>query len=350
MSGVHKNMKPTCRALIRSLLIICTLASALPSGVVRTGTRVVSAQTPNAQATPQSTATQSTAPPQSAATPQTSSTPDADLKLLAVSVTDEYGRNVTGLGREAFSVFEGDARQELLYFDAAESPQCVGLVFDLSRSMEGSGLDPARAAVVRLARQAHASNRYFVVGFDGRARLVADWTSGEAALVDGLKKLEHVEQRKYGTALYDALALAAEKAAGGPCTRPAVIVVTDGHDTESETKLSTLRERLKRSGVLLYAVQAGPRFSVLAEPKELEELANVTGGIVFSPVSGGGISDAFQRIGLYLHSFYTVGFKPAVSDGKWHKLKVKVKPPPKWPRLVARTREGFYADAEGASK
>jgi Ca-activated chloride channel family protein len=349
MAGVHKNMKPTCRALlVRSLLIICTLAFA--SGVICKGTRAVSAQTPNAQATAQSTATQSAAAPQSAATPQTSSTPDADLKLLAVSVTDEYGRNVTGLGREAFSVFDGDARQELLYFDAAESPQCVGFVFDLSRSMEGSGLDPARAAIVRLIQQAHASNKYFVVGFDGRARLVADWTSDEAALVDGLKKLEHVEKRKYGTALYDALALAAEKAAGGPCTRPAVIVVSDGRDTESETKLSTLRETLKRSGVLLYAVHAGPNDSLIAESRELEELANVTGGAAFFPVSGGGVSDAFQRIGLYLHSFYTVGFKPAASDGKWHKLKVKVKPPPKWPRLIARTREGFYAEAAGASK
>jgi Ca-activated chloride channel family protein len=271
---------------------------------------------------------------------------------LAVSVTDEYGRNVTGLGREAFSVFDGDARWELLYFDAAESPQCVGIVFDLSRSMEGSGLDPARAAVVRLARQAHASNRYFVVGFDGRVRLVADWTSDEAALVDGLGKLEHVEKRKYGTALYDALALAAEKAAGGPCARPVVIVVTDGRDTESETKLSMLRERLKRSGVLLYVVRAAPpnNDSVLAVPTELEELANVTGGAAFFPVSGGGVSDAFQRIGLYLHSFYTIGFRPAASDGKWHKLKVKVKPPPGWPRLVARTREGYYADASGASK
>ena len=168
--------------------------------------------------------------------------------------------------------------------------------------------------------------------------------------MDGLKKLEHVEKRKYGTALYDALALAAEKTTGGPCTRPVVIVVSDGRDTESETKLSTLRETLKHSGVLLYAVHAGPNDSLIAESRELEELATVTGGAAFFPVSGGGISDAFRRIGLYLHSFYTIGFRPAASDGKWHKLRVKVKPPPKWPRLIARTREGFYADAAGASK
>jgi VWFA-related protein len=169
------------------------------------------------------------------------------LTLLTVSVTDDYGRNISGLGRERFTLHEGDGPRELLYFDAAEAPQSIGIVFDVSRSMrDTAALGFARGAAVRLARQAHKSNEYFVVGFDGRARLLADWTQDEAALISGLNALGHLEKRWQGTALYDALALALEKVVRGTRTRP-VVLVSDGRGTESATKVSTLREMLRRS-------------------------------------------------------------------------------------------------------
>jgi len=282
--------------------------------------------------------------PQTAAASQTRPTPDPELTLVTVSVTDDYGRNVTGLGREHFTLYEGDRPLELLHFDAAEPPQSVGIVFDVSRSMrDTAALDFARGEVVRLARQAHRSNEYFVVGFDGRARLLADWTQDEAALIAGLNALGHIEKKKQGTALYDALALALEKVARGTRPRPVVVLVSDGFDTESTTKTSALREMLRRSGVLLYAVRvtdANDASQVM--PTELPGLTQMTGGRVFHANSPAGITDAFQRIGLDLHNLYTLGFKHASAEGKWHKLRLKVKPPPRWPHVNARTREGFY--------
>lgn len=318
----------------------CALAACLASLAAR-------AQTPAPSET-----TQTGAAPQNTPAPEISPTPDPGLTLLTVSVTDDYGRNVSGLGREHFTLYEGDARQELLHFDASEPPQSIGIAFDVSRSMkETAALDFARGAVVRLARQAHKSNEYFVVGFDGRARMLADWTQDESALIAGLNALGHLEKKEQGTALYDALALAVEKAARGTRPRKVVVLVSDGGDTESETKVSTLREMLRRSGVLLYAVRVtGGSDAAQIVPTELMSLTQTTGGRVFNVSSPAGISDAFQRVGLDLHNLYTLGFKAATADGKWRKLKLKVQPPPKWPHVTARTREGFYADAAAGSK
>ena len=329
-------MKATRRALTLSLPLIFALAACLAA----------LAQTPPSRETPQTVAV-----PQSSPAPEISPTPGADLTLLTVSVTDDYGRNISGLGRERFTLYEGDTRQELQYFDTAEPPQSVGIVFDVSRSMrETAALDFARGEVVRLARRAHKSNEYFVVGFDGRARLLADWTRDEAGLIAGLNALGHLEKKQQGTALYDALALALEKVVRGTRPRPVVVLVSDGVDTESTTKVSTLREMLRRSGVMLYAVRVtdGGDASQLA-PAELQELTRIAGGRVFYANGPAGIADAFQRIGLDLHNLYTLGFKPASADGKWHKLKLKVQPPPKWPSMNARTREGFYADAHAGN-
>jgi Ca-activated chloride channel family protein len=336
-------MTAASRALTLSISLTFALGACLAAF-----TRAPRAQTKPPRDTPQAVAAPQSTPTQNdAAAPQTPPKPDRDLTLLTASVTDDYGRNVSGLGRERFTLYEGDRPRELLYFDASEPPQSVGIVFDVSRSMrDTAALDFARGEVVRLARQAHKSNEYFVVGFDGRARLLADWTQDEAALIAGLNALGHLEKRKQGTALYDALALALEKVVRGTRARPVVVLVSDGFDSASATKVSALREMLRRSGVLLYAVrvtQGGDASELM--PTELPGLAQVTGGRVFHANGPAGIGDAFRRIGLDLHSLYTLGFRPDPADGKWHKLKLKVQPPPKWPGMNARTREGFYADA-----
>ncbi|HKG13070.1 MAG TPA: VWA domain-containing protein, partial [Pyrinomonadaceae bacterium] len=263
-------MTATRRALILSLSMTCALGACLAASAAR-------AQTQTSRETPQTVAA-----PQSTPAPETSSTPDPGLTLLAVSVTDDYGRNVSGLGREHFTLYEGDEPRELLYFDTAEAPQSIGIVFDVSRSMKDTAaLEFARGAVVRLARQAHKSNEYFVVGFDGRTRLLADWTQDEAALITGLNALGHLEKRKQGTALYDALALALEKVARGTRPRPVVVLVSDGMDTESTTKTSTLREMLRRSGVLLYVVRVtASNDAAQVAPTEMLGLTQITGGRV----------------------------------------------------------------------
>ena len=77
----------------------------------------------------------------------------------------------------------------------------------------------------------------------------------------------------------------------------------------------------------------------------MDELTSVTGGKSFYPQTNVEMDEIFERIALELRHQYSVGFRPQdfTNDGKWRKLKVKVKPPRGLPRLFVRTREGYYA-------
>ena len=77
----------------------------------------------------------------------------------------------------------------------------------------------------------------------------------------------------------------------------------------------------------------------------LEELTGVTGGRAFFPQTNVELDEIFERIALELRHQYSIGYYPSNfnNDGKWRKLKVKVKPPRGLPRLFVRSREGYYA-------
>jgi Ca-activated chloride channel homolog len=264
-----------------------------------------------------------------------------------VTVTDKHGQYVKGLTREAFSVSEGKSSPELAYFSAEESPQSVAVVFDVSGSIGRLDLDSARGALVRFMRQAHASNEYFILGFNNRTHLLADWTRDGKTIIEALNKLGHLKPDGTGTALYDALAAGVEKAARGSQPKRVVLLISDGQDNKSDVRRGKLRELIKRSDVLVYAVGVGvgrdDNALGYAGRAILKELTRPSGGEMFPAVTEGGMDDAFRRVALELHSQYTVGFKPAHADGKWHRFEVRVRPPQGWPSLKVRAREEYYA-------
>jgi len=77
----------------------------------------------------------------------------------------------------------------------------------------------------------------------------------------------------------------------------------------------------------------------------LDELAAVSGGRAFYPQTDVELDEIFERIALELRHQYAVGYTPKdfVPNGKWRKVKVKVKPPRGLPRLNVRARGGYYA-------
>ena len=77
----------------------------------------------------------------------------------------------------------------------------------------------------------------------------------------------------------------------------------------------------------------------------LDELSSVTGGKSFYPQSDVEMDEIFERIALELRHQYSIGYTPKdfEPNGKWRKVKVKVKPPRGLPRLTVRAREGYFA-------
>ncbi len=269
-----------------------------------------------------------------------------DLVTLTLTVTDLYGRFVSGLNKDAFTVFDGNQEQEITFFSDVDAPISVGILFDVSGSMSGEKIGKARKALERFINTSHPSDEYFLIGFNSRAQLLLDRTrDGEAVL----QKLTLV-QTKGNTALYDACYLGIERVTRGTRQKKAMLIISDGQDNASRYNFGEVRRLMKEADVTVYAVgimdgrDAGSITGMQGQAF-LDELTSVTGGKAFYPQTDVEMDEIFERIALELRHQYSVGFTPKdfTPDGKWHKTKVKVKPPRGISRLTVRTREGYYA-------
>lgn len=269
-----------------------------------------------------------------------------DLVTLTLTVTDYYGRYVSGLTKDAFTVSDEGEEQEITFFSDTDAPVSVGIVFDVSGSMSGEKIIKARKALERFINTSHPSDEYFLIAFNSRAQLLMDRTrDGEAVL----NKLTLV-QPKNNTALYDAAYLGVERVTRGTHQKKAVLIISDGQDNSSRYNFKEVRRLLKESDVTIYSVgimdgrDAGSMEGMQGQAF-LDELSSVTGGKSFYPSTNVEMDEIFERIALELRHQYSIGYTPKnfQPDGKWHKVKVKVKPPRGLPRLTVRSREGYYA-------
>jgi Ca-activated chloride channel homolog len=269
-----------------------------------------------------------------------------DLVTLTLTVTDVYGRYVSGLTREAFTVYDNNKEQVVSFFSDSDAPVSVGILFDVSGSMSGSKIARARNALKRFINTSHPSDEYFLIAFNSRAQLLLDRTrDGDAVL----RKLTLVQPRQ-NTALYDAVYLGLDRVTRGSHQKRALLIISDGQDNASRYNFGEVRRLMKESDVVTYAVGIIDRGDAISSvgiqgQAFLDELSSVTGGKAFYPSTNVELDEIFERIALELRNQYSIGYTPSdfQQDGKWRKVRVRVKPPRGLPRLTVRSREGYYA-------
>ncbi len=136
-------------------------------------------------------------------------------------------------------------------FDAERVPVSLGIALDTSGSMYGDRIAAARAALDRfLFDLLGPRDELFLYRFDAQPHLVQPWTSDRPAVSRALGAV----QPRGGTALYDTVAEAVPMAQTGSHPKKAVVVISDGDDTSSRTPLTELRELIRRTEVLVYAI------------------------------------------------------------------------------------------------
>jgi len=343
------------RCALRIALAVSFLFVFTTQIFLTTGAQEPAAQKPDSVPTPAKTDA-STPPKESPESPAAQQKPgkelgpveitNTDLITLTVTVTDTYGRYVSGLNQKAFTILDEKQPQEITFFSDDDSPVSVGVIFDVSGSMSGDKIKNAREALAKFIQTSHNSDEYFLIAFNSRAQLLLDKTRDGNAVLD---KLTFV-QTKNNTALYDACYLGVEKVQRGLHPKRALLLISDGQDNNSRYTFNELRRLLKESDVVLYGVgilSGGDANSDLGMSGQgiLDELANVSGGKAFFPRSPLEMDDIFEQIALELRHQYSIGYKPSnfSNDGKWRKIKVKVTPPRGLPRLFVRSKEGYYA-------
>ncbi|MFL6336013.1 MAG: VWA domain-containing protein [Pyrinomonadaceae bacterium] len=188
---------------------------------------------------------------------------ETQLVSVPAVVTDRTGRPLTGLSAADFQVFEDGRPQKIANFSTTEAPFEVALLLDTSGSTrEDVGL--IRAAARAFIEALRPGDRVAILSFNTKKEGSDSLATVElkAPLTDDRELLEDAVESvgaSNGTPFYDSLSKVAKEVFRERPTeqtrgRRALVALTDGVDSTSESSFEEVREQLKRAGVVSYFV------------------------------------------------------------------------------------------------
>jgi len=333
-------------------LWICGLAAVLLLGCVEAQDNPLD----NVHVTPPSTAEPATGAPAGAEAPPATGADalkmhpgarirmNVDLVLVPVTITDPMNRLVTGLEQEDFQVFENSGKQKITSFASEDAPVSIGIIFDLSGSMS-SKLIRARESILQFIKTANPQDEFFVIGFNERPELMANFTSS----VEDIEARLATVRSGHRTSLLDAIYYGLVKMKEARHERKALLIVSDGGDNNSRYTEGEVRSQVRESDVEIYSIGIFDPYASTPEeragPELLNEVSEQTGGRLFRVDNIAEMGDIAEKVSVELRSQYVIGYRPGnlTRDGKWRKVKVKVNPPAGLPPLTVHARTGYYA-------
>jgi Ca-activated chloride channel family protein len=265
------------------------------------------------------------------------------MTLVPVTVIDQFGRNVTGLNKDNFKIYDGSEERPIATFGLQDGAVSIGLVFDCSRSMKDR-FQMSRMAASQLFDELHPEeDEVFLVTVSNNVALSQDFTSNFGTIGGALTFIGPDGT----TALLDGvyLALAHMKKAHNPMK--ALVIVSDGEDNNSQYNLREILRRAVESDVLIYTIgvyQNRETYEEMPGPQLLSILSAMTGGEQFVAQDASIVGRAMSTIGTTLHNQYIMGYYPRedAPSGKYRKIKVKLLMPTRTPRLQVYARTGYY--------
>jgi Ca-activated chloride channel family protein len=286
---------------------------------------------------------------------KTDSPATAGQIVLNVTVVNKDGDLVTGLESHNFKVYDEKTLQPVTYFQIKEEPLSVGILFDISGSAEMTGYKLAPRGLKRFVETSNPANEYFLMAFNDKQHLLLDYSQDQDAVFQTFEKLSALKAQK-NTSFFDALHTGIEKISKGKHSKRILIVVSDGMDNTSDIRLNKVKNALRKSNILVYAVgimSSSNGSHDLVGAAYLEEIAGLSGGKAYFPQTEKEIRAFCVVIANQLRNQYAIGFKPGDSSKtdkkeKWRNLKVEVELPPDVSRKIGkihvRTRKGYYSN------
>jgi VWFA-related protein len=289
---------------------------------------------------------------------------DVDVVSVLCTVKDRKGRLINTLDKNDFEIFEDGQKQQVRYFTRETAlPLTIGLLVDTSVSQQR--LVPAErdASEVFFRRVLGAKDLAFLISFDTDVDLLQDLSGNQELLRRALDQLRvntsgpppsrvTIPQGPFplpprGTLLYDAVYLAATEKLASEVGRKTIVLITDGQDQGSKTKLDQAVETTQKADVIIYGILFYDRgfYGPLgyAGDGALKKMAEETGGRVFRVTHGKELAVAFDEISHELRSQYSIGYTPGNTrrDGRFRPLKIRTVRDD----LRVQARKGYYAPA-----
>jgi Ca-activated chloride channel family protein len=272
---------------------------------------------------------------------------NVDLVLVPVTITDGGNRLVLGLQKDNFQVLEGKKPQAIQHFSSEDAPVSIGILLDTSGSM-ATKMDRAREAVAKFCDSANPEDEFFMVTFSNEPRLVADFTP----------RVEELESKLVGaqvegeTSLLDAIYMGITRMQEAKYSRKALLIISDGGDNHSRYTEAEVKSSIKEADVAIYTVGVYDRYFRTQEeqrgPELLSDVAALTGGQAFTLDNPNDLPAVVSRVGLALRNQYVLAYHPENTphDGKWHKIKIKLRISTKLAFLHVHAKAGYYAASE----
>jgi len=273
---------------------------------------------------------------------------DTGLVLVPVSVTDLVNHPVTGLTKENFRVFDNSIEHTVLSVAREDAPMAIAVVFDTSASMSRK-LAKSRAAIAELLRSANPEDEFCLVEFNDRVEVAQSWTEDTGAILDRLRSAAP----RGRTALLDAIATGLRELKRSAKPRKALVILSDGGDNRSRQTEREIRSTIEESDALIYAMGIFETSGTHLAPEEIDgprllnDLSEASGGRLFTVANLRELPAIAAQIGVELHNQYILAYAAGamIADGKHHRVKVKVVPPPGSAALRADWRTGYRVPA-----
>ena len=276
---------------------------------------------------------------------------NVDLVVLHTTVLDARGHFVDGLQENNFRVSEDRVPQKISVFKREDIPVTMGLVIDNSGSMRDKR-PRVNAAALALVQASNPDDQVFVVNFndDYYLDLDKDFTN---SIPEMKEALEHIDSRG-STALYDAVIGSLDHLKKGTKDKKVLLVVTDGDDNASRYSLEKTVREVQSSNAVIYTV------GLLSDEdkkdrrqgrKVLADIAEASGGMAFFPETTDDVGAICTQIAHDIRNQYTLAYYPTNNkrDGTFRTVRVDVLPPRGFGKLLARTRNGYYAPGPQAA-
>jgi VWFA-related protein len=302
-------------------------------------------------------------------------TTDTSLVQLNVGVVDKTGNSVTTLSRNDFMVYEDGVRRPILSFEPTEAPFSLVLMLDMS----GSTLNfrqQIQGAALRFLDALTPDDRVAIVEFNGKGvKSLLGFSTDRRKIAYAITLASGAGE----TPLYEALKFSLRELNHEGKRRKAIVVLTDGLDTEvrngdraivvkaPESEIGTaikaettsqvvsVLNQADREGVTIFplALPSGdPKRLPLPDPSitamyaaartRLQLLADRTGGRMHEIRRLDDLSRLYAQVAADLRTLYTVTYQapnPGSHDGKWRQIRVEIARAD----LVASTKPGYYA-------
>ncbi len=298
---------------------------------------------------------------------------DSSIVRLNVGVVDPRGRPILSLNKDSFDLFEDGVKQQISRFEPTEAPFSVVIMLDMSGSTLGFR-QVIKQSAVRFIDALSPNDRVAVIEFYDKINLRNDFTTDQAVIANSIA----VSNGRGKTQLYKALDFALDKLSKEKSRRKAIIVLTDGVDSdvqnidrksleslkddqvataikpETSEILNRVLNRSDAQGVTIYplALPTGDP-AKLADPTprqvamfkasraRLQLVADRSGGQLNSINRLEEMGRLYAQVAADLRTLYTVEYNPSNEkrDGKWRAITISVKNSD----YISRTRQGYFA-------